>query len=142
MPTLTSRTLATGVTKTDLIHIVITGDTSQSVDGSSYKATISQVQDSILIFKTSGITTSATTLVEGITYYGVNFSGNVDLNLFNISGVDGINLHIKDEGGTAGVNRIRVQSATATIDGNPYVDINIPYMSLYLISRGGNWWII
>lgn len=142
MPTLTSRTLATGVTKTDLIHIVITGDTSQSVDGSSYKATISQVQDSILIFKTSGITTSATTLVEGITYYGVNFSGNVDLNLFNISSVDGINLHIKDEGGTAGVNRIRVQSATATIDGNPYVDINIPYMSLYLISRGGNWWII
>lgn len=142
MSTLTSRTLATGVTKTDLIHIVITGDTSQSVDGSSYKATISQVQDEILMFKTSGITTSATTLVEGITYFGVNFSGNVDLNLFNISGVDGINLHIKDEGGTAGVNRIRVQSATSTIDGNPFVDINIPYMSLYLISRGGNWWII
>lgn len=142
MPTLTSRNLATGVTKTDFIHIVITGDTSQSVDGSSYKATISQVQDNILIFKTSGITTSATTLVEGITYYGVNFSGNVDLDLFNISGVDGINLHIKDEGGTSGINRIRVQSATATIDGNPYVDINIPYMSLYLISRGGNWWII
>jgi hypothetical protein len=142
MPTLTSRNLATGVTKTDFIHIVITGDTSQSVDGSSYKATISQVQDIILIVKTSGITTSATTLVEGITYYGVNFSGNVDLDLFNISGVDGINLHIKDEGGTSGINRIRVQSATATIDGNPYVDINIPYMSLYLISRGGNWWII
>ena len=142
MPTLTSRNLATGVTKTDFIHIVITGDTSQSVDGSSYKATISQVQDNILIVKTSGITTSATTLVEKITYYGVNFSGNVDLDLFNISGVDGINLHIKDEGGTSGINRIRVQSATATIDGNPYVDINIPYMSLYLISRGGNWWII
>lgn len=45
MATLTSRTLATGVTSTDLIHIVITGDTSQSPDGSSYKATIGQVLD-------------------------------------------------------------------------------------------------
>jgi hypothetical protein len=43
MATLTSRTLATGVTLNDLIHIVITGDTSQSPDGSSYKATIGQV---------------------------------------------------------------------------------------------------
>jgi hypothetical protein len=44
---LTERTLATGVTKDDLIHIVITGDTSQDPDGSSYKAKISQVFDSI-----------------------------------------------------------------------------------------------
>jgi hypothetical protein len=41
---LTDRTLATGVTLQDLIHIVITGDTSQgNPDGSSYKATIEQV---------------------------------------------------------------------------------------------------
>ena len=44
MATLTSRTLATGASLNDLIHIVITGDTSQSPSGSSYKATLSQLQ--------------------------------------------------------------------------------------------------
>ena len=49
MPFLTDRTLATGVTLQDLIHIVITGDTSQgNFAGSSYKATIQQVSDIIL----------------------------------------------------------------------------------------------
>ena len=47
MAILTSRTLATGVTGSDLIHIVITGDTSQNPAGSSYKATISQIFDSL-----------------------------------------------------------------------------------------------
>ena len=47
MALLTSRTLATGVTLSDLIHIVITGDTSQNAAGSSYKATIEQVFNSI-----------------------------------------------------------------------------------------------
>jgi hypothetical protein len=49
MAFLTDRSLATGVTLQDLIHIVITGDTSQgNPDGSSYKATIGQVSDAIL----------------------------------------------------------------------------------------------
>ena len=43
MSKLTSRTLATGATLNDLIHIVITGDTSQSAQGSSYKASLSQL---------------------------------------------------------------------------------------------------
>ncbi len=43
MSKLTSRTLATGATLNDLIHIVITGDTSQSAQGSSYKAKLSQL---------------------------------------------------------------------------------------------------
>jgi hypothetical protein len=43
MAKLTTRSLATGTSVNDLIHIVITGDTTQSVDGSSYKATISQL---------------------------------------------------------------------------------------------------
>lgn len=43
MAKLTTRSLATGASVNDLIHIVITGDTTQSVDGSSYKATISQL---------------------------------------------------------------------------------------------------
>jgi hypothetical protein len=47
MAFLTDRTLATGVTPNDLIHIVITGDTSQNPAGSSYKATMGQVLDLI-----------------------------------------------------------------------------------------------
>ena len=43
MAKLTTRTLATGASLNDLIHIVKTGDTSQSVDGSSYKASLSQL---------------------------------------------------------------------------------------------------
>jgi hypothetical protein len=42
---LTDRSLATNVTKEDLIHIVITGDTSQSPEGSSYKAKIGQIPE-------------------------------------------------------------------------------------------------
>ena len=40
---LTDRTIATGITKEDLIHIVITGDTTQSPEGSSYKAKVGQL---------------------------------------------------------------------------------------------------
>lgn len=43
MSKLTSRTLATGASLNDLIHIVITGDTSQSAQGSSYKASLLQL---------------------------------------------------------------------------------------------------
>lgn len=47
MSFLTSRTLATGVTGNDLFHIVKPYDNSQNPDGSSYKATINQVFDSM-----------------------------------------------------------------------------------------------
>jgi hypothetical protein len=47
MAFLTDRTLATGVTSNDLIHIVVTGDTSQNPAGSSFKATMGQVLDLI-----------------------------------------------------------------------------------------------
>lgn len=40
---LTDRSFATGVTVNDLIHIVITGDTSQSPQGSSFKARVGQI---------------------------------------------------------------------------------------------------
>jgi len=43
MAKLTTRSLASGVTLNDLIHIVITGDTSQDSAGSSYKAKLSQL---------------------------------------------------------------------------------------------------
>jgi len=44
---LTDRSLATGVTLNDLIHIVITGDTTQSPEGSSFKATVQQLANVI-----------------------------------------------------------------------------------------------
>ena len=44
---LTDRVFASGVTLNDLIHTVITGDTSQSPAGSSYKATVKQLQGAL-----------------------------------------------------------------------------------------------
>jgi hypothetical protein len=66
MATLTSRTLASGASLNDLIHIVITGDTSQSANGSSYKAKLSQL---LPLF-----TGSTNTFVTGGTYN--NTTGN------------------------------------------------------------------
>jgi hypothetical protein len=54
MSKLTSRTLATGASLNDLIHIVITGDTSQSAQGSSYKASLSQLVPLFLFSGGSG----------------------------------------------------------------------------------------
>lgn len=49
MATLTSRTLAqsTAITPTTLIHIVTTADTSQSINGSSYKAELNQIATTV-----------------------------------------------------------------------------------------------
>lgn len=54
MSKLTSRTLATGASLNDLIHIVITGDTSQSAYGSSYKASLSQLSPLFIFSGGSG----------------------------------------------------------------------------------------
>jgi hypothetical protein len=214
MAFLTDRTLATGVTFNDLIHIVITGDTSQNPAGSSYKATIQQVtnlvssviitggtydsstgvitftnssggtftvsgfvtgftdtsvtaftysNNTFTIFEsdgssfpstinsisaitfyesTTGITTSAATLVSGFSYNGVSYSGNVDLTLFSPNNLNGLKIIVKDEGGYASTYRIRITPSSGTIDGNAYVDMNINYMSLSFVARNNNWWII
>jgi len=63
MAYLTDRALASGVTLSDLLHIVITGDTSQNPDGSSYKATIQQVGDAL----------------SGSSFNTYVFSGNADV---------------------------------------------------------------
>jgi len=92
MATLTSRTLATGATLNDLIHIVITGDTSQSPSGSSYKATLRQLVPlfggSPDVFVTGGTavssggtitfrnTTGGTFTVSGLTTPFTGGSGN------------------------------------------------------------------
>jgi len=72
MSLLTDQTLASGVTSTDLIHIVITGDTSQNPAGSSYKATIQQVATSIGAPGFSG----------GTVPYDTYFSNNLSANTF------------------------------------------------------------
>ena len=111
---LTDRQLASGVTLTDLVHIVITGDTSQSSSGSSYKATIQQISDVIgggggmftggtvngpTIF-TNGLTAntiSATTYLNLPTFTG-NTSGDciTDLYVTNLYGCSP--LHIEPSG--------------------------------------------
>lgn len=65
MALLTDQIFATGVTSNDLIHIVITGDTSQNPAGSSFKASIGQVISLVTGFTgTSG--TSGTSGSSGI----------------------------------------------------------------------------
>lgn len=91
---LTDRTLATGVTLNDLIHIVITGDTSQNAAGSSYKATVQQVANAItgtigigLFLPLSGGTvTGGTIFTSGVTANTLNISSTptTDTNL-NVS---------------------------------------------------------
>ena len=126
---LTDRQLASGVTLTDLVHIVITGDTSQSSAGSSYKATIQQISDVIgggggmftggtvtgpTIF-TNGLsanTISATTYLNLPTFTG-NTSGDCITDLFvtNLYGCSPITINdtletvtgiIRTSGGTGG----------------------------------------
>ena len=103
MAFLTDRSLATGVTLDDLIHIVITGDTSQgNPAGSSYKAKVSQVGNafSSLFVNQSGDTMtgplivptiSATTyqnLPQDIYVTGMTFNNsNYDLTIFRNDGV-------------------------------------------------------
>ncbi len=232
MAFLTDRVLAIGVTANDLIHIVITGDTSQNPAGSSYKATMGQVLDlinpttitggtynpatgtitffddtggsfdvtglltgytntevtgftynnantftilendgtthsatfsvitgltingslnvtgpiystgSTQFISTTGITISAVTLSTGTTYNGINYVGDVNLTIPSPSGFTGLKIIVKDEGGNAGTYRIRLTPTSGTIDGNSYVDMNINYMSLTLVARNNNWWII
>jgi hypothetical protein len=74
MALLTDQILATGVSENDLIHIVITGDTSQNPAGSSYKATMKQVSDFI-----------------GVSSFTGNTSGNCINNIFvsNLNACEG-----------------------------------------------------
>ena len=107
MPTynrLTDRTLATGVTLNDLIHIVITGDTSQNPAGSSYKAKISQLVS--LISGTTGSSGSA------------GSSGTSGTN--GSSGVNGSN----GSSGTSGVGSgLYLPLSGGTVTGNTYFGI-------------------
>lgn len=93
-------------------------------------------------FVTTGVTTSTLTLTTDYTYYGVNFAGNVDLTLPDPTGIDGVNIMIKDERGGASLNRIRLIPSVGLIDGNSFVDINNNYQAYFIVARNNNWWII
>jgi hypothetical protein len=92
-------------------------------------------------YSTSAITSSQTLTWDKV-YWGVSGSSNVDLTLPTTTSRDGYYLVIKDEAGTSGFFRIRLTPASGLIDGNSYVDMNINYMSLTIMVRNGNWYLI
>jgi hypothetical protein len=119
------------------------GDSSQWVQPASIpgpQGPIGPVGFSIL--SVTGITTSSATLTTSYVYYGVNYNGNVNLTLPNPTSNDGFNLNIKDEGGYSGTYRIRITSPIGNVDNNSYVDMNTNNMSLHMVARNNNWWII
>jgi hypothetical protein len=93
------------------------------------------------VFVTSAITSSQT-LTWDKSYWGVSGSSNVDITLPSTTSRDGYFLIIKDEAGTSGSFRIRLTPTSGLIDGNSYVDMNINYMSLTIMVRNGNWYLI
>jgi len=92
-------------------------------------------------YLTTGITSSQT-ITWDKTYWGISGNTNVDIVLPSVVSKEGYYLIIKDEAGICGTYRIRLTPGSGTIDGNNYVDMNINYMSLTCIVRGGNWYLI
>jgi hypothetical protein len=92
-------------------------------------------------YTTTGITTGQT-LTWDKTYWGISGNSNIDLVLPSVVGKEGYYLIIKDEAGICGTYRIRLTPSSGTIDNNNYVDMNINYMSLTCMVRGGNWYLI
>ncbi len=117
-----------------------------SQDGSTYKVAFSALTDSISgtssnNYVTTGSTTSIT-LNWDKQYWGISGNTNIDLTLPSNVGKNGYYLIIKAEAGTCGTYRIRVTPTDGLIDGNSYVDMNINSMSLTIMTRNGNWFII
>lgn len=91
------------------------------------------------------ISGNSANLVFDYFYYGVNYDGAVNLQLPSCSGLDGRFITIKDELGNCNQlgKRIRINPFSGeTIDNYSHVDMAISKMSLQLITRGNNWFII
>lgn len=114
------------------------GDSSQWIQPFSVPGPVSP---DVGYYLTTGITTSQT-ITWDKTYWGISGSSNVDLILPSTTSKEGYYLIIKDESGICGTYRIRLTPTSGTIDGNNYVDMNINYMSLTCLVRGGNWYLI
>jgi len=102
---------------------------------------IRTISSGIGYYETIGITTGQT-LTWDKTYWGISGNSNVNLVLPSVVGKEGYYLIIKDEAGICGTYRIRLTPSLGTIDNNNYVDMNINYMSLTCMVRGGNWYLI
>lgn len=146
---LTDRAFITGFSLSNLVHVVDINDTSQgNPDGSSYKGSIQQLFDLYTNYSgnsfvtTTGVTVSDFTATTSYCYYGVTYIGDTNITIPSPSGITGSKITIKDERGTASTYRIRVITPLGLIDGNTYIDMNINFMSLTLVARNNNWWII
>ena len=114
------------------------GDSSQWVQPFSVPGPVSP---DVGYYNTTGITTSQS-ITWDKTYWGISGNTNVNLTLPSTTSKEGYYLIIKDEAGICGNYRIRLTPTSGTIDGNNYIDMNINYMSLTCIVRGGNWYLI
>ena len=123
-------------------NLVYAEGTEFQIDGDLFLSGIFYNTGATHFISTTAITSTTFTLTAGKTYYGVDYSGNTDLTLPNPTNLDGLKIIVKDEGGYSGSYRIRLTSPIGMVDGNSYVDMNINYMSLTLVARNNNWWII
>ena len=123
MAFLTDRSLATGVTLNDLIHIVITGDTSQgNPAGSSYKAKFSQVGNAFsnLFVNQSGDTMTGPLIVPTIsatTYQNLPQDVYVTGMTFNNSNYD---LTIYRNDGVSFTDDLSILASEVTVTGGTY----------------------
>lgn len=131
MSLLTDQTFATGVTLNDLIHVVITGDTSQNPAGSSFKASIQQVittqTNAFGLFSQTGDSTiiSATTVPMTLFNGGLgtltvpangfsigdSFSGNLG-GVFSIKNNDTIRILLQSDSGVLADSGVQVLPAS------------------------------
>ena len=116
MAKLTTRSLATGVTTSDLIHIVIPSDVSQDPNGSSYKASIQQVFDAFSsVTFTGGTVPGSTTFTNGLTANTISATTYQNLPVSALTA--GANISITN---TIGNHTISVTGVTGGSLINPY----------------------
>jgi len=94
------------------------------------------------VYTTTSITSSTGNITTSYNYYGVNYAGEVTLSLPDPTSIDGYTATIKDESGNSSVYNIILSPTVGLIDGNSSVLITRDYMSLSLVARNNNWWII
>lgn len=92
-------------------------------------------------YTTTGITTSQS-ITWDKTYWGISANTNTDIILPSVVSKEGYYIIVKDEKGNCGTYRIRLTPTSGLIDGNNYIDMNINFMSLTCMVRGGNWYLI